>query len=140
MQLKDEKCYDDVVDILCAYENTLEDIYIKAGVIQPPARVRPAERYQCHRGHHSAPDQPDAHTIRQDPNDHMSQVSVPFRGDQLTRVRFAGAKDLRAGCHTAKDRFDHCSPFVAEGFHTKMSYLQVCYITKTTNALAHVLQ
>jgi hypothetical protein len=34
MQLKDEKKYNDVVDILDYYEQELENIYAKAGVIQ----------------------------------------------------------------------------------------------------------
>jgi len=34
MQFKNEKKYDDVVDILCSYENTIEDIYVKAGTVQ----------------------------------------------------------------------------------------------------------
>lgn len=126
LQLKDEKKYDDVVDILSFYEDSTEEIYTKAGIIvNPPNNVRPAEPRGSLAGSASAPDQPGAHVNRRDADDHMSEVSVPFGGDQLTRVRFAGAKDLRAGAHTAKDRFDHCSPFVAEPFHTKMSFLQV---------------
>lgn len=123
-QLKDEKKYDDVVDILCFYENTLEEIYSKAGVINVPRNTAQAMPNGSLEGMQSAPDQPGAHITRHDDDDHMKDVCVPFGGDQLTRVRFAGAKDLRKGCHTAKDRFEHCSPFVVEPFHTKMSYLQ----------------
>ena len=38
MQLKDEKKYSDVVDILDYYENKLEDIYTKVKVIEKPAK------------------------------------------------------------------------------------------------------
>lgn len=124
MQLKDERKYDGVVDILCFYENTIEEIYVKAGkVVESQPEARPLQSLQ---GEHSNPDQPGGHVNRADPNDPMKDISVPFGGDQLTRVRFVGAKDLRLGCHTAKDRFSHCSPFVSELFHTKMSFVQVC--------------
>ena len=123
MQLKDEKKNSDVVDILDYYENELEEIYSKAKVIAKPAKqmTQPAPI----EGQSSLPDQPRAHYNKVDESDHMKVVSVPFGGDQMTRVRFAGAKDLRAGSHFAKERLDHCSPFVSELFHTKMSYLQV---------------
>jgi len=134
MQLKDEKKYSDVVDILDYYEEELENIYIKAGVVEKPAANISTVQPVSIEGQSSLPDQPGAHFTKEDENDHMKVISVPFGGDQLTRVRFAGAKDLRAGSHTAKERLEHCSPFVSELFHTKMSYLQVC-----KNKLANVV-
>ncbi len=129
MQLKDEKKYDDVVDILDFYEQELEDIYNKAGVITKPKETTSngIQEPRSIAGLSSAPDQPRAHFNIADDNDHMKGISVPFGGDQMTRVRFAGAKDLRSGAHTAKQRLDHCSPFFSAPFHTKMSFVQVYY-------------
>lgn len=112
------------MDILCSYENTIEEVYLKAGLVQH--QQDPAIPHQSLEGQHSLPDQPGGHINLPDENDPLKDISVPFGGDQMTRVRFAGAKDLRLGCHTAKDRFNHCTPFVNELFHTKMSFVQVC--------------
>ena len=143
MQLKDEKKYSDVVDILDYYEEELENIYTTAGVIEKPANVPTVRQVQSTERQSSLPDQPGAHFNKLDENDHMKEITVPFGGDQLTRVRFAGAKDLRSGSHTAKDRLDHCSPFVSELFHTKMSFLQVLRnnnFSYTVDSKGHILQ
>lgn len=44
MQLKDEKKYNDVVEILDYYEQELENIYAKAGVIQKPAETKEGQK------------------------------------------------------------------------------------------------
>ena len=90
MQLKDEKKYSDVVDILDYYENKLEDIYTKVKVIEKPAKQN--EQPVSIEGQSSLPDQPRAHYNRVDESDHMKVESVPFGCDQMTQVRFAGAK------------------------------------------------
>ena len=75
---------------------------------------------------HSRPDQPAAHVpptaVIGDP---IAGVKIPCFGDQLTRVRLAGAKDLRAGCHTPRQRLEHLYPFCIVDWHTKRSYLKV---------------
>ncbi|KAJ7373248.1 hypothetical protein OS493_012837 [Desmophyllum pertusum] len=76
----------------------------------------------------SRPDQPASHTppVPQ-AADPLASVKIPCFGDQLTRVRLAGAKDLRAGSHTATDRLDHIYPFRIVDWHSKRSFLKVIF-------------
>ncbi len=103
MQLKDEKKYNDIVDILDYYEQELEDIYTKAGFIEKPAITKEDQTPTSTEGQTSAADQPGAHCNKADDNAHMKAISVPFGGYQMTRDRFASIKDLRSGAHTAKE-------------------------------------
>ncbi|XP_028418118.1 uncharacterized protein LOC114543248 [Dendronephthya gigantea] len=122
--MKDEKKYSECVDVLDQLEKWTEEIYAAAGLCSPsePDDAAPSI------GTTSRPDQPASHvppaTTDDDP---LHGVKIPCFGDQLTRVRFAGAKDLRAGCHSAKQRLDHLYPFCIVDWHTKRSFLKTVF-------------
>ena len=116
--VKDEKKYAECVDVPDQLEKWAYDIYSAAGLCSsekthsddPPPPI----------GSSSRPDQPASHVRpTASEKDPLCGVKVPCFGDQLTRVRFAGAKDLRAGCHSPKDRLDHLYPFCIVDWHTK---------------------
>ena len=105
----------------------VREIYSKAGLCVPPeeGHVAPGPPITAP----SRPDQPLSHvppvTAADDP---LARVQIPCFGDQLTRVRLAGAKDFRAGSHTPQDRLDHLYPFRIVDWHTKQSFLKVSTI------------
>lgn len=132
--MKDEKRYSDCVDVLDQLEKWPSEIYSAAGLCSSNDEIPVASTHQPSTsnsttppiGIGSRPDQPASHvppnTSADDP---LVGVKIPCFGDQLTRVRFAGAKDLRAGCHSSEERLDHIYPFCIVDWHTKKSFLKV---------------
>ena len=102
--LKDEK-YSDCVDVLDQLEEWTHDIYKASGLYKEtksPATSGSVQEMS------TQPDQPRGHVPpAQSENDPLAGIKIPCYGDELTRVRFAGARHLHAGCHTAKQRLDH---------------------------------
>ena len=81
--------------VLDRLEVWVKEIYSKAGRCAPPeaAHVLPGPPI----GAPSRPDQPSSHERPiPEANDRLANVRVPCFRDHLTRVRLAGAKDLRA--------------------------------------------
>lgn len=56
----------------------------------------------------------------------LDEFGVIASGDQLTKVRFEGAKKLRLMSPTTSGRLDHLRPVVIELWHLKQDYLEVC--------------
>ena len=99
-------------------------MYSKAGLCAPPeeGHVLPGPPIAAP----SRPDQPLSHVPPVTAAaDLLVRVRILCFGDQLTRVRLAGAKDLRAGSHTPQDKLDHLYPFRIVDWHTKRSFLKV---------------
>ena len=122
--MKDEKRYADLMDVLDQMEAWVREIYAKAGLCAPvnEDHIPPGPPT-------AAPSHPDQLAAHVPPvpgaDDPLAKIRIPCFGDQLTRVRIAGAKDLRAGCHTPQDRLDHLYPFMIVDWHTKWSFLKV---------------
>jgi hypothetical protein len=124
--MKDEKKYAECVDVLDQLEKWTHEIYSAAGLCSPEPES--SKEITPMITAHSRPDQPASHVPpAATESDPLHGVKIPCYGDQLTRVRFAGAKDLRAGCHSPKQRLDHLYPFCIVDWHTKRSYLKVLY-------------
>ena len=121
---KDEKYYNDMVDILGQGEKWIWEICSKAGTVQA-GNCQNIQRLKNYTGQHGEPDQPNGHTLLNAVQDPMKEINCFFGGDQLTRVRAAGAADLRADTNNPTERFDHLKPFICEKFHTRTSLLQV---------------
>ncbi|XP_028417961.1 uncharacterized protein LOC114542661 [Dendronephthya gigantea] len=124
--LKDEKKYSDCVDVLDQLEKWTHDIYSAAGICVSEPESSSDDPPTI--GSRSRPDQPTSHVPPTASDaDPLRGVKIPCFGDQLSRVRFAGAKDLRSGCHTAKQRLDHLYPFCIVDWHTKRSFLKTVF-------------
>ncbi|XP_028403253.1 uncharacterized protein LOC114525978 [Dendronephthya gigantea] len=124
--MKDEKKYSDCVDVLDQLEKWTHEIYAAAGLCSLDPDT--LEDVTPTIGTTSRPDQPASHVPPVHSNsDPLHGVKIPCFGDQLTRVRFAGAKDLRAGCHSARQRLDHLYPFCIVDWHTKRSFLKTIF-------------
>ena len=125
---KDERKYAEIVDVLDHLETWIHQIYAKAREVFLDGEDLNGQS-DTPTSFTTNPDQPLSHVHpAADPNDPLAKIKVPCYGDQLTRVRVAGAKDLRAGCHTAKDRTDHVYPVKCANWHCKRSFLKVVYI------------
>ena len=123
--MKDEKKYSDVVDVLDQLEAWTHEIYQAAGGPNESTVQASSDAHNLVEVP-TRPDQPRAHIPpTSSDDDPLKGVKIPCFGDELTRVRFAGARDLRSGCHTAKQRLDHLYPYRIVGWHTKRSFLKV---------------
>ena len=122
--INNEKKYSDSVDVLDQLEVWVREIHTKAGLCAAPVgeHVPPGPQI-------AAPSRADEPAFHVPPipqaDDPLPKVKIPCFGDQLTRVRLACAKDLRASSHTAQDRLDHLYPLRIVGCHTKRSFLGV---------------
>ena len=92
MMMKDEKKYEDIVDILDGYEQHLENIFVKADVIKKTVDDTKSETPPIIGRQSASADQARAHFNKDDEKDYMKKIPVPFGGDQMTRVRFGEQK------------------------------------------------
>ncbi|MEO0686984.1 MAG: hypothetical protein AAFY76_18550, partial [Cyanobacteria bacterium J06649_11] len=100
----DESNYQDCVKILRTYEKWIWQLHQKAGLVDED--VPQIDETDFPTDQHADPGQPYAQVLFSN-DDPMKSNKIVFAGDQLTRVRFSGAKDLLQGAHTPTYRFEH---------------------------------
>ena len=122
--INNEKKYSYSVDVLDQLEVWVREIHTKAGLCAPPVGEHVAPGSQI--ADPSRADEPAFHIppIPQ-ADEPLAKVKIPCFADQLTRVRLACAKNLRASSYTTQDRLDHLYPFRIVDWHTKRSFLKV---------------
>ena len=92
VMIKDEKKYSDCVDVLDQLEKWTQEINTAAGLSYPE---KESEEASPTIGTTSRPDQPASHAPPvASVSDPLYGVKYPCFGDKLTRVQFAGAKDI----------------------------------------------
>ena len=117
--MKDEKKYSDCVDVLDQLETWTHEIHKAASGPNESTAQASSDAFDLVEVP-TRPDQPRAHIPpNSSDDDPLKGVEIPCFGDELTRVRFAGVRDLRSGCHTAKQWLDHLYPYRIVGWHTK---------------------
>ena len=137
--LKDEK-YSECVDVLDQREEwTYKSILLlDCAMLFQHHLMSPLSLNQLQLRAISWPDQPASHLSPvPSSDDTMPGVKIPCYGDQLTRVRLAGSKDLRVGCHSASQRLDHLYPLCIVDWHTKRSFLKVFNMKIRTDLLSN---
>ena len=116
--MKDEKKYSECVDVLDQLEKWTKKFILMQDFVYQSDQNDDATTPTISGS--SQPDQPASHVPpRPSDNDPLKDIKIPCYGDQLTRVRFAGAKDLHAGCHAPEQRFNHIYPFCIVNWHKK---------------------
>ena len=116
------KLCEDCVRILRCYEKWIAEIYVKAGLLDEEPQVDNLPLLEAP----AAPGQTTAHR-QETPDDQMREMKVVFAGDQLTQVRFAGAKDLLSSTillQIVLNIVPHIKPVM---WHTKASLLQYSF-------------
>ena len=125
--MKDEKKYSGCVNVLNELKERTQHIYMASGMCKAPPD-QPSISLPLVEVP-TWPDQPRSR-IPPERSDLDPLQGVKMIGDELTRVRFAGAQDLRFGCHTAKPCLDH---LYLVSWHTKGSFLKVRFKLSSVN-------